>query len=423
MNFIIRLKLQIKIAISVVVIMFALSPQMAKAQLGNCHLHIDAIHIDDLFEIKMMPIFFKSDIINIKYNPTNFAMQNLSDYQQFKNGTLRENILPQVPTLAQIRHAYSIENPDSIKYTWSMIPEPWRSIREGRKIHHDSDYDNLAKIFESAGYSEDDTDYKLLPEKEKSPWTISGEENVQLSQLYVDNWVKGGESSMTLLSDLRFSAIYSKNKHQWENNITHKLGVTHTSVLGTRLSDDVIDLSSKYGYKAVNKWYYSFQNTFKTQLFRNYSKSDTEKETPTSALLSPAYVQFIIGMDFKKENLSLLLSPFTSIMTIVVDTATIDQTTYSVKENKKTMSVNGFSVTANWKVKVFLNTIYSTKCELFYEYFQKGGQKRFDWENVFDMQINRFLATRLLFELRYYDNESKKFQVKENVSVAFKYSF
>lgn len=391
------------------------------AQTIKCSLCSDTIfapiqkssEINTLFFINT----FKLRRGRISFKPT----QNIMQSNKIEPST-RLEYKPE--TLDKIRYNYTISHPRETKFTWMSIPEPWRPIREGRKIKRDrNEYRKLAQIFDNGDDTNSGIFLRKLPEKPKSPWTISGEENIQLSQLYVSNWVKGGESSTTLLSDLRFQAKYSKNKHQWENNIIHKLGITHTSVLGSRLSDDVVDLSSKYGYQAINKWYYSIQNTFKTQFFHNYSKNDKEREKPTSAFLSPAYIQFVFGMDYKNEKLSLLLSPYTSVITLVADTSLVDKTNYSISENKKTMSVNGLSVTVNWKKEIYVNITYTTKCEIFYEYFKKEGQKRFDWENIFDMQINRYLATRLICELRYYDNESKKFQLKENFSIAFKYSF
>ena len=362
----------------------------------------------------------------IEYTPQINSLSNLKAYSDSIN-TLGDagklNIVKN--PLAQIRHNYMVAHPEVVEYTWREVPEPWRDIRDGRRIRKDkkAEMRNVVNMINTGKNGDKPDRLKELPKEEVSPWTTSGQENMQMSQLYLGNWAKGGESSLSLVSDFRYSAKYAKGKHQWENSIVHKMGVTHTSTLGTRVSDDALDLSSKYGYQAVSKWYYSFQNTFKTQMFRNYSSSDKTKSQPKSTLLSPAYIQFIFGMDYKKENLSLLLSPYTAVMTLVVDTATIDQTAYSIPENRRSNTVDGFSITLNWKKNITNDITYTTKGELFYEYFEKDGQKRFDWENVVDLQINRFLSTRFIFELRYYDNESDKFQVKENISISFKYSF
>lgn len=368
---------------------------------------------------------FQSPLDSIKYTPTDIT--TIGEYMRHDSLNLLPDIvidtliLPSQRPFEYMMIRYMVDNPSSVKYAWHQVPDVEEKIKNRRKrLQEEDDYKELLKMFE---HRAEEVSIHKRPEAPKSPWTVTGEENVQLSQLYLSNWIKGGESSMTLISDLRIKAVYDKDKHNWESNIIHKMGITHTSVGGGRLSDDVVDMSSKYGYKAISKWYYSFQNTFKTQLFTSYDKNDEERENPRSAILSPAYIQFIFGMDYKQKDLSLLLSPYTAIITMVADTSKIDQTRYSIDEDKKSKTINGLSVTLNWKKKITPDIVYTTKMEVFYEYFQKDGSKRFDWENIIDMQINRFLSTRLLFELRYYDNESNKFQFKENFSIAFKFRF
>lgn len=315
-------------------------------------------------------------------------------------------------------------HPELMRYTWNEIPDLLKDIREGRLLDSkENDNERLSKIFKpDVAFIVDELKAKKV--EEVNPWTLSGVENLQFSQLYVNNWIKGGENSASLLHDFRWKALFVKDRSQWETNVTSKLGLTYTSTLKGRVSDDLLDINSKYGFNAVNKWYYSFLFSFKTQLFRNYSSSDIEKEKPKSTLLSPAYLQFIFGMDYKRgDDLSVLLSPYTGIITVVADTADIDPTNFGIDEGKRADFINGFSITVNWKKTIMYGVYYITRVELFYEYFRKNGNKRFDWENVFEFQINRFISTRLNLELRYFDNESEKFQVKENFSISFKYSF
>lgn len=315
-------------------------------------------------------------------------------------------------------------HPELMRYTWNEIPDLLKDIREGRLLDSkENDNERLSKIFKpDVAFIVDELKAKKV--EEVNPWTLSGVENLQFSQLYVNNWIKGGENSASLLHDFRWKALFVKDRSQWETNVTSKLGLTYTSTLKGRVSDDLLDINSKYGFNAVNKWYYSFLFSFKTQLFRNYSSSDIEKESPKSTLLSPAYLQFIFGMDYKRgDDLSVLLSPYTGIITVVADTADIDPTNFGIDEGKRADFINGFSITVNWKKTIMYGVYYITRVELFYEYFRKNGNKRFDWENVFEFQINRFISTRLNLELRYFDNESEKFQVKENFSISFKYSF
>ena len=235
-------------------------------------------------------------------------------------------------------------HPELMRYTWNEIPDLLKDIREGRLLDSkENDNERLSKIFKpDVAFIVDELKAKKV--EEVSPWTLSGVENLQFSQLYVNNWIKGGENSASLLHDFRWKALFVKDRSQWETNVTSKLGLTYTSTLNGRVSDDLLDINSKYGFNAVNKWYYSFLFSFKTQLFRNYSSSDIEKESPKSTLLSPAYLQFIFGMDYKRgDDLSVLLSPYTGIITVVADTADIDPTNFGIDEGKRAGFINGFS--------------------------------------------------------------------------------
>lgn len=322
---------------------------------------------------------------------------------------------------------YIKEHPEAVHYTWNEIPDPGKDIREGRRYTNRHQQRALAEIFQpDEGIRV--AELRKKAEKPAGPWKATGEENLQLSQLAVVNWTKGGENSVSLLHDLRINALYKHNRNEWESNVVNKIGLTFTSALGARISTDNFDLSTKYGFntsqkrlKTPGKWYYSSQISLKTQLFRNYGNA-SKSDPPKSTCFSPAYLKFIFGMDYKRDGgLSVFLSPYTANLTLVADTATIDQTKYGIDEDKKYAFLNGFSVNVDWKHTFIYGIVYGTKLELFYEYEGKGGTKQLNWENVFDVQINRFLSTRLMLELRYFDNEIAKFQFKENFSISFKY--
>ncbi|MBQ3635890.1 MAG: DUF3078 domain-containing protein [Bacteroidales bacterium] len=379
---------------------------------------------DSLHSVSMIPsaLTFRCPTKPISFQPRDW--RDLAHPDTFSISRSLPQDVVGLSALDRAKYDYMIAHPEKVDYTWDVVPEPWRDFSEGRRAKTKaSDNKSISKIFQTDDYDARNEKLRKKAAEPVGPWKTSGEENLQFSQLYVNNWIKGGENSATLTHDLRMKANYSKNRSQWDNSLTNKLSITYTSALGTRVSSDAFDAVSKYGFKAVNKWYYSFAFSLKTQLFRNYDKSDVDKVKPKSKLMSPVYLQFIFGMDYKTDNLSLLLSPYTGVITAVADTDMVDQTKYGISQDRKADFNNGFSVTLNWKKEITYGVNYSTKLELFYEYFKKDGDKRFNWENVMDVQINRYLSTRFLVELRYYDNESKRFQIKENFSVGFKYAF
>ena len=79
-----------------------------------------------------------------------------------------------------------------------------------------------------------------------------------LTQGAQDNWAAGGDkNTLGLTSFFSGYAFYKKGKHSWDNTIDLAYGFLNTTSLGSRKSDDKIDLLSKYGYDIGKNWYLS----------------------------------------------------------------------------------------------------------------------------------------------------------------------
>ena len=139
--------------------------------------------------------------------------------------------------------------------------------------------------------------------------------------------------------------------------------------------------------------------------------------------MAPGYFSMAAGMDYKIKNFTLLLSPVTSRMTIVVDTAKIDQTRYSIPEDKRSVFLVGGSLQNNFTWNVAKQIKLTSAMNIFYDYFEKDEKVQADWDVILDMKINVFLSTRIVSNLRYYESESNKVQLREGLSISFRYNF
>jgi len=377
-------------------------------------------------------IFRVANYGEIKFRPSDFVNKNLNNHKAFMQSLqlsgIYQTVFDSVKPLRDVVHQFQIDHPAMVDLNWNDIPDPPRIKRDGflrKRSASEGINILLAK-----------TEYDTRPSLDKvtmetGPWTFEGSEHVQLSQAHIANWVKGGESSVSLSSDLRAKAIYKKNKNEWESYITHKVGVLSTDDEKGRINDDLIELNSKYGLSASKKWYYSFLFNFKTQFFDSYEADDKEHEKlPVSGFMVPAYFTFALGMDFKEgKKFTLLLSPITSKVTIVRDTVNYNAGKYIAADGKKTDVLNGLSVVSNLVQQISREIKITSKLDAFYEYLSKGDdadnprQVQIDWEVILDMRINRFLSTRLLTEVKYFTNESNRVQFKENFNIAFRYTF
>ncbi len=313
-----------------------------------------------------------------------------------------------------------IEEPQLTDDLWDSIPEPPTLSFGGGFLEKKSASEGLNRLilWEPATQGKLDKKDKIVRD-----WTYGGTENIQFSQAFQENWVKGGENSIALLSDLRLQARYKKDKVEWESYGIHKLGVLSSEDDGARINDDVIELNTKYGVSAGRKWYYSGLFNFKTQFFNGYEKSDDVREDPISGFIAPGYLTLAVGMDYKEENFTLMLLPVTSKMTIVADTTTFDQTRYKIPEDKKVDNMGGMSLVNNfgWEFSEGFNL--SSRFDFFYEYMRRDNQVQAEWELILDMKINIFMSARVSTNLRYFSNESEYVQFRENLSISFNYRF
>src|SRR5882757_6084519 len=130
----------------------------------------------------------------------------------------------------------------------------------------------------------------------KMTWKTGGLYNLNFNQAALSNWAAGGDNSALSLSTLlSVYAFYKDGKRSWDNSLDLAYGIVNTTSLGTRKSDDRIDLVSKYGYDLGKKWYLTSLFNFRTQFAPGYNYPDTKTKVLTSTFLAPAYILLSLG--------------------------------------------------------------------------------------------------------------------------------
>ena len=269
-----------------------------------------------------------------------------------------------------------------------------------------------------------------------SPWEMGGDGTIGFTQTTLKNWAKGGESSLATLGVAKYHVNYSKKKMKWENNLELRYGMNRTDTKGLQKNDDKVEYQSRLGYSAFNRWYYSGDFDFKTQMTRGYSDPDHQK--PISAFMAPGYVTFSIGLDYKPNaDFSLFISPLTSKTTYVNDTTLIDPTNYGLKAGQKKLWEPGFIVKTSFKKDIIENIHYETAGQMFVNYRYPFTKFDFDWEQTLVMKVTRSINTRIMTHLIYDDNvkfpvyndagevikKVPKWQFQELFTVGFTYEF
>lgn len=261
-------------------------------------------------------------------------------------------------------------------------------------------------------------------------WKHTFSSSVQFSQAYIsENWYQGGESNFNIISDQLFSTSFdNKRKLLFTASVQWKLGV-NTSPSDTchsyKVNEDLFQINSKFGVKAIKDWYYTVSLVFKTQFFNSYPANSNDK---TASLLSPGELNLGVGMSYNKKieerkfETSIMLSPLSYNLKFSLDK---DIAALSgIPDEKLFQNQVGSSVEATFKWVFYPNLSWTARVFYFTNY--KYAQS--DIETGMDIAFNRYFSTKIYLHARYDDSIEKNkhgnyFQFKELLSFGFNYKF
>jgi len=270
-------------------------------------------------------------------------------------------------------------------------------------------------------------------------WHKSGVFSLNMSQANFTNWAAGGQNSLALNGLVNLGANYRMGKSAWDNALIIGYGkmVQKGNDLGWMKTDDRIDFQSKYGREATEKWFYSGLMSFKTQMDNGYNYPDTDNKI--SGLLSPAYLLFSLGMDYKPNpNFSVFLSPLTSKNTIVMDDVLSMAGAFGVEPGKNFRpELGAYANIAYKKDEIVKNVNFMTKLDLFTNYLKNPQNIDISWEALLVLKVNEFISATVNTHLLYDDDIlikidegsegapvlGKRAQFKEVIGVGFTYKF
>lgn len=279
-------------------------------------------------------------------------------------------------------------------------------------------------------------------------WKKGGMFNFTFSQVSLTHWAAGGENSVSANMLFNLFAKYNKKRLSFENYFDFGYGLLKQSSAKSKKTDDKIDFSSKLGYLIRKNAFFAALLNFKTQSMPGYDyPNDSVK---ISNFMSPAYLLFAMGLDFKKKDVfSCFLAPATGKLTYVsdptlanngafgVDAAILDTAGNIIKKGKHSRIEFGGYLKTVFNIKVAENINFNSKLELFSNYFKKPQNIDVYWENLIGMKINKYLAVSINTVLIYDDDimitikdkagnitgQGPRTQFKEVVGLGFSYKF
>ncbi len=261
-------------------------------------------------------------------------------------------------------------------------------------------------------------------------WTFKTNFSLQFTQNYVsDNWYKGGESHNALLASTVIEANYNnQQKFTFDNKLEMKLGfqTSHNDEEHKyKTNSDLLRLTNKMGLRAVKHWYYTLMLQSWTQFCKGYKAND---KFVYSDFMSPFESLLSIGMDYQQSSknnkfkISATLSPLALKFKYVGRPSLIKS--FGLNEGHHAKWDYGSNVTINYNWKIINNITWVGRIYYFTDY----SKTQIEWENTFNLAINRYLSARLFLYPRYDDSRNRKdeqsdFEFNELLSLGLNVNF
>ena len=392
----------------------------------------DTVIVNPLF----LPIVFKGELLpkDLTFYKENFWVKNEQLPLPFTPDTLfkQEELKKEIEDKA---YKYVQSNyPDYFRYSMKTNYEP-----------------ELIKIESEANFSDVDAPVKFIPERRY--WTSNFESTMQFSQNYISpNWNAGGDPNFNMNTRQYFKYDYNKDKVQVTNELEFKLNMNTLpdktdSIHSYKINDQILRLHSLFGYKAFNKWYYTVDISFNTQVVTNYAQNSNTK---LSAFLAPMTFNTGIGMKYELEKtitkarhrnvkLNVNVAPFSyNYMYSREKGINMDLKRHGFKEKdnaselpddvnkyRNSQSQIGSKIESNMTFNINRNVSWTSRFYYFTDYHRITGE----FENTFNLQISRFFSTRINLHIRYDDGVAKNedfnsyLQINELLSFGFNYKW
>lgn len=269
----------------------------------------------------------------------------------------------------------------------------------------------------------------------KMTWKTGGLMSLTFNQAAISNWSAGGDKSAISLTALgNLYAFYNDGRRSWDNFLNLQYGIANTTSLGTRKTNDLIDLTSKYGYDVGHKWYLTGLFDFRSQFAPGYNYPSADGTVLTSDWLTPAYLLLSLGMDYKpNNNFSLFLSPLTLREVIVNNDSLAAVAAFGVDSGKKSRLEFGAYASLNFQTNLSKTAAYTGRLDLFSDYTHHPQNIAVYMTNVLNVKVTSLISMILSVNLIYDDNvKSVKdngksggpaLQLQETVGIGLAYKF
>ena len=270
--------------------------------------------------------------------------------------------------------------------------------------------------------------------KSDSAWSIQGQNTLMLNQASFSNWVGGGANNIGWIAGSNYTMTYEEGNDLWENVVNLGYGQTNTKGVGTRKTQDIINLSTNYGRRISKNWYASAGASLLTQFAPGYDyadsnpittdKFDSEGHKKISSFMAPGFVNLGAGFTYRpNDNFTMTLRPANARWTFVMDKDLQYAGNYGLKnDGDSSLFQFGFLGTAMYKMQIMENISLINTASVFSNYLDHPERLVMSYGGILNMKINKYVSSVITLDLLYDHNQIKRTQVKQTLGVGVAYN-
>ena len=263
-------------------------------------------------------------------------------------------------------------------------------------------------------------------------WTTSGSIAMNFTQNYIsDNWYQGGESNKTMICEFDFDVNYNdKDRISFRTHFDADLGFATTkadTLHSLKTNTDRLRIESNLGYKLIKNLDATVKVKLESQSMPSYY---TNSHDFASNFMAPFDANFSVGLNYKptikKIRLEIFFAPLSAYNYRFVRYGKLTSR-YGIRagrHHKEDFGTQLMITVPRQKISQLVN--WYSKAEFYSNY----ARTFFQWENKFDVSLNRYLTASLNLYARFDDSaprlKDKEFgywQLKEFMTLGVTYSW
>lgn len=263
-------------------------------------------------------------------------------------------------------------------------------------------------------------------------WSTKGRIGLKFTQNYISgNWFQGGESNNTMLGELDFDLNYDdKNRITFKTHFDIDLGFATTkadTLHSFKTNTDRLRIESTFGYKLVKNLDIAAKMKLESQSLPNYP---TNSPDFVSNFMAPFDANFSVGLNYKptweKFRCEVYFAPLSAYNYRFVRYGSLVER-YGIRQGRHHKEDFGTQLVVTVPSQRIFGLVdwYSRA-----EYYTNYARVFFQWENKFDVSLNRYLTASLSLHARFddsapglYDNDYGYWQIKEFMTLGVTYSW